>query len=418
MDTFCGLDFGTSNSTIGVYHHNACQLVPLENNKSAIRSVIFCDFESKQWEFGQFGINQYLESVPGRLMMSLKSVLGSSLMNEKTYIFDAFIPYTLVLSHFIKHLKNEAESFSGQELTKVVMGRPVHFHDYDANKDQLAQNTLEQIARDLGFKDIAFQYEPIAAALSYETTITQEQLALIVDIGGGTSDFTIIRLHPKMTAADRSQDVLANCGIHIAGTDFDKKLSLRSVMPLLGMGSLIKGSSSDIEFPSSYYHDLTTWHTLAGLYDPKTIAHIQTIRSAAYEKELITRLIQVLKNRAGHHILNSVEIAKQTLSDVFDYHLDLSFIENNVSVEISRALFDVVITHEINKITDKIKETVKAAQVAFSDIDAIFYTGGSTKIPFVRESINALFPRAKIIQGDAFGSVGMGLTIDAQRRYG
>jgi hypothetical chaperone protein len=418
MNTFCGLDFGTSNSTIGVYQNNGCQLVPLDNNKPAIRSVIFCDFELKQWEFGQYGVNQYLESVPGRLMMSLKSVLGSSLMNDKTVIFNEYVPYTAVLSQFIKHLKTKAENYLGYELTQVVMGRPVHFHDDDLKKDNLAQDTLETIVRDLGFKAVSFQYEPIAAALSYETTIKKEQLALIIDMGGGTSDFTIIRLHPNNNALDRSNDILANGGIHIAGTDFDKKLSLYSVMPLLGYGSLMSGSSNAIEFPSSYYHDLTTWHTLTGLYDAKTIAHIRSLRTAAFEKALITRLIHVLEKRAGHHILNSVEIAKQQLSEVAEYKVDLSFIENDLSVSILRNTFNTVISGELEKIITKIKDTVKIAGVSFSDIDAIFYTGGSTKIPVVREKINALFPNAEIIQGDAFGSVGLGLTIDAQKKYG
>ncbi len=418
MNTFCGLDFGTSNSTIGVYRHNTCQLVPLDNNKPAIRSVIFCDFELQKWEFGQYGVNQYLESVPGRLMMSLKSVLGSSLMNDKTIIFNEYVPYTAVLSQFIKHLKTKAENYLGYELTQVVMGRPVHFHDDDLKKDNLAQDTLETIVRDLGFKDISFQYEPIAAALSYETTIEKEQLALIVDMGGGTSDFTIIRLNPKNNASDRTNDILANCGIHIAGTDFDKKLSMHSVMPLLGYGSLMTGSSNAIEFPSSYYHDLTTWHTLSGLYDAKTIAHIRTIRSVAFQKELITRLICVLEKRAGHHILNSIEIAKQQLSDMVSCDVDLSFIENDLSVSIMRNTFNTVISGELEKILNKIKDTVAVAGITFSDIDAIFYTGGSTKIPLVREKINALFPNAEIVQGDAFGSVGLGLTIDAQKKYG
>ncbi len=418
MNTFCGLDFGTSNSTIGVYQNNACQLIPLENNKPAIRSVIFCDFELQRWEFGQFGVNQYLESVPGRLMMSLKSVLGSSLMNDKTVIFNEYVPYTTVLSQFIKHLKTKAENQLGHELTQVVMGRPVHFHDDDLKKDNLAQDTLEKIVHDLGFKDISFQYEPIAAALSYEATIKKEQLALIVDMGGGTSDFTVIRLHPENTPHDRSKDILANTGIHIAGTDFDKKLSMHSVMPLLGYGSLMSGSSNAIEFPSSYYHDLTTWHTLTGLYDAKTIAHIRSIRSASFEKALISRLIYVLEKRAGHHILNLVEIAKQQLSDVDEYPVDLSFIENKLSISILRDTFNNVISGELEKILNKIKETVNVAGVMFSNIDAIFYTGGSTKIPLVREKINALFPNAEIIQGDVFGSVGLGLTIDAQKKHG
>ncbi|MCX7120918.1 MAG: Hsp70 family protein [Gammaproteobacteria bacterium] len=417
MNAFCGLDFGTSNSTIGIVKDNACQLVSLENDKPAIRSALFCDMELKKWVFGQQGINHYLEGVPGRLMMSLKSVLGSSLMKEKTVVFNETVSYTDILGHFLKNLKTKAENKLEHELTQVVLGRPVHFHDHDDSKDKLAQNTLEEIAREVGFTDISFQFEPIAAALSYETQIQKEQLALIIDMGGGTSDFTVIRLHPNAEKCDRTDDVLANCGVHIAGTDFDKKLSMHSIMPLLGLGSLMKGSSSDIDFPSSYYHALTTWHLLTGLYDPKTISHIRELRSVAYEKELIERLIDVLQKRAGHKILNTVEITKQKLSDLLESHIDLSFIENNLSVLISQNTFNESISTELEKIINTIKETVSKAGVNFNDIDAIFYTGGSTKIPLIRNTINQLFPQAEIVQGDAFGSVGLGLTIDARRRH-
>lgn len=418
MTTFCGLDFGTSNSTIGISVNGHCQLVPLEDKKVTIRSAIFCDTEEKKWIFGQDGIDNYLEGIPGRLMMSLKTVLGSPLMEDKTVIFNESIPYTSVLGHFVQYIKNCAEAFGNKELTHVVMGRPVHFHDNDIEKDRYAQDTLERIAKDIGFKEVSFQYEPIAAAMAYEKTIHTEQLALIIDMGGGTSDFTIIRLHPNSNSVDRSQDVLSNCGIHIAGTDFDQRLSLNTVMPLLGMNSLMKGSSSDIEIPSMFYHDLTTWHTLGNLYGPTTLSHVRSIQMMAYEKNLISRLIYVLKNRAGHHILDAVETSKQRLSEMAEIDLDLSFIENELNLMIKRSTLNEVINDHIEKIIRTIQETVVTAGVNYSDINAIFYTGGSTKIPVIRERINKMFPQAEIVQGDAFGSVGLGLTIDAQRKYG
>jgi hypothetical chaperone protein len=300
----------------------------------------------------------------------------------------------------------------------VVMGRPVHFHDDDPIKDALAEQTLATIAKDVGFQEVSFQFEPIAAALAYEATIQTEQLALIIDMGGGTSDFTIIRLQPGSKQLDRSEDVLANCGIHIAGTDFDKKLSLHSVMPLLGMASLIRGSSSDIEIPVSYFYDLTTWHTLSNLYDPKTIAHVRSIQLKAYEQALVGRLITVLKKRAGHQILNAVEISKQQLSNSPDVNLSLDFIEDELDVSISQSTLNHIIDDSLNKIIETIKNTVSLSGAKFTDINAIFYTGGSTNIPIIREKINLLFPNASIIRGDAFGSVGLGLTIEAQRRYG
>lgn len=415
--TFCGLDFGTSNSTIGVTVNQHCQLVPLERAKPTIRSAIFCDAEAKQWVYGQQGIDSYLEGVPGRLLMALKTVLGSSLMEDKTIIFNEYLPYTKVLSYFLQHLKVRAEKVADQELTQVVLGRPVHFHDHDLVKDRHAQDTLEQIARDLGFKEVSFQYEPIAAALAYEASIQKEQLAMIVDMGGGTSDFSIIRLRPGRNKAQRLEDVLANCGIHIAGTDFDQRLSLNTVMPLLGMGSLMRGSSSDIEVPSMFYHDLTTWHTLSNLYGASSQAQVRSIQTMAYEKQGISRLLRVIKTRAGHHILDAVEKTKQHLSEKQAVSLDLSFIEEELEVLVQRELLNTVIDEQLERIMETVQQTIKLAGVKGSDLDAIFYTGGSTKIPVIREKINALLPQATVVQGDAFGSVGLGLTIDAQRKY-
>lgn len=417
MSYFCGFDFGTSNSTLGVYLNNQSQLIPFAPNRYSIRSAIFCDNEAQQWIFGEEGVKNYLEGIPGRLMMAIKSVLGSALMEEKTAVFDQYISYTEILQHFIHYIKSLAETRLQQDLTHVVLGRPVHFHDTDLNKDLKAQNTLEQIAREVGFKEVAFQFEPIAAALAYETTINKEQLALIVDMGGGTSDFTIIRLRPGAVKIERAEDVLANEGIHIAGSDFDQRLNLEYVMPLLGRGSLMKGSSSDILVPSSYYHDLTRWHMLSQLYTPGVARQIQSIQTIAYEKVLLARLLKVIKNKIGHHILNAVEKAKQSLSDVLEQKIDLSFIEDGLRVFVTQQQFNNAIEYQLTQITATIEKTIKIAQVNHADIQAIFYTGGTTKIPIIRTRIQALLPQAICVQGDAFGSVGLGLTLDAQRRY-
>lgn len=417
-NTFCGFDFGTSNTTMGVSTQEAYRLIPLENQKPIIRSAIFCDAENKEWVFGKEGVDRYLDSTPGRLMMALKSVLGSPLMNDETFIFNEYVSYADILGKFIRYIKALAEDDIQQELTHVVMGRPVHFHDTDLEKDQLAQNTLEDIALKAGFKEVSFQYEPIAAALAYETTIESEQLALIIDMGGGTSDFTVIRLRPGVNAVDRSADVLANTGIHIAGTDFDHKLSLNTVMPLLGLGSLMQGSSSQIEVPSVYYHDLTTWHTLSALYGAKTITHIKSLQAKAMDKHAMGRLLKVLENKSGHYILNSVEKCKQDLSTTTTSPLDLNFIERDLEEIVTRENFNQIIDDYLTSIVSTILETITLAKVKHEDISAIFYTGGSTKIPVIHSKINPLFPNAKIVQGDAFGSVGAGLTIDAKRKFG
>ncbi len=350
-------------------------------------------------------------------MMALKSVLGSSLMDEETLIFNEFISYKLILARFIERIKGIAEQQTGHELTQVVLGRPVRFHDTDQKIDKKAQDTLEAIAREVGFKDIGFQFEPIAAALAYETTINKEQLALIIDMGGGTSDFTVIRLRPQAQQANRSEDVLANCGIHIAGTDFDHRLSMKSVMPLLGMGSVMQGSSSNIEVPSYFYHDLTTWHSLSLLYNAKNISQLRSIQTVAEDKALISRLIRVIQYREGHHLLDAVETCKQRLSDEANVNLNLNFIEDDLAVNVTREAFNTAIQDEVDDIIKQIMHTITVANVKPEAISAIFYTGGSTKIPAIRERINPLFANAQSVVGDAFGSVGLGLTIEAERKF-
>lgn len=415
--TFCGLDFGTSNSTIGIYHNGVCQLVPLEAEKATIRSAIFYDYEEEVLSYGQHGIDTYLEGAPGRLMMALKSILGSPLIHDKTLIDNALVPYSEIIGKFIKNLKERAESVANTALTQVVVGRPVRFHDTDDVKDKAAQDGLEAILRQQGFRDITFQYEPIAAAKTYEQSITTEQLALIVDIGGGTSDFSIIRIVPTKKGGNRVEDILSNKGIHIGGTDFDKCLSLQKVMPLLGMHSLMRGSSSDIAVPTSYYQDLTTWHTLNSLYKVEVIERVRAIYSAAHDKTLLLRLLKVLRNKQGHSILNAVELSKHFLSEKPEINIDLGFIEETLKVLVTQNDFNFILTKHVQDLLSVITQTLTDAGVLASTISAVFYTGGSTKIPLIKKSIDALFPQAEKVHGDAFGSVGLGLTLYAFQKY-
>lgn len=415
--TICGLDFGTSNTTLGISQQGKIHLAKLENNKPPIRSAIYYDNHLHEFSFGQQGIDAYFENASGRLMMALKSVLGSNIMHDKTLIGKNWISYADILGHFIAFIKTKAEIEFSTELTHVVAGRPVKFHDHDLEKDKIAQNMLEDILKKQGFKEIIFQYEPIAAAKTYETTLQNEELAFIIDMGGGTSDFTIIRLDANKTVHDRKQDVLANDGIHIAGTDFDRNLSLAKIMPLLGLHSLMRGSSSDIEVPSYFYQDLTTWHKLHQLYNNKTLASLQQLQAIAYEKNLIQRLIEVIEHKNAHQLLEIVEQGKKQLSQQEQINLNLDLIETDLSTLISQTEFNNAIQTQLDAILNKIHETIRLACIKPSDITALFYTGGTTQIPLIRKEINKIFPHAKTIQGDVFGSVGAGLTIDAVEKF-
>lgn len=413
----CGLDFGTSNSTIAVTTNATASLIALYDNSPILKSAIFFDSETKKHFIGQNGINRYFEGSKGKLMLSLKSILGSSLLNEKTAVCGTYVTYKNIIGLVVKYIKETAENNLNSELTKVVLGRPVRYHDTNDAKDKLAQSTMEQIAKEQGFKEVLFQFEPIAAALDYESTINTEQLALIVDLGGGTSDFTIIRLGNKNVLHDRKSDILANCGIHVGGTNFDRDLSLHAIMPLLGKGSYMLGvSGAKLEVPSSLYYDLTTWHLLNFLYSHKTINNLKDVYLYAENKELIKRALIVLQKQLGHYLLQAAEDSKIKLSNTLDDRIDLSRIEHNLSAYINRNEFEESCNGLIAQLQGTMQQALSSAGVAASQIDSVFLTGGTTQIPAVQNIIRSMFARSQFVTGDIYGSVGKGLAIEAAQR--
>lgn len=414
---FAGIDFGTSNSTVGVVRNGQPHLVALEDGQVTLPSAVFFNFEDGRICFGRKAIASYTDSVEGRLMRALKSVLGSSLAHEKTRIQARTLAFTDIIGLFVAHLKAQLDRHAGQPVENVVLGRPVRFVDEDDAADAEAQNQLEKAARKQGFKHIDFQFEPIAAALDYEHTLNREELALIVDMGGGTSDFSIVRVSPERSAAmDRKGDILANRGVHIGGTDFDRLLSIAHVMPELGYLTPTKDGKRNL--PAGYFVDLATWQRINLLYTQKAMLDLRQIRYEAARADLVDRLIEVVEHRFGHALATKVERAKIALTDQEEATVDLALPGANFSALLSKQGLENTIRGEVGRVTQTVADTLADAGVKPSDITAVFLTGGSTAIPLARRSILALVPDAKVVQGDAFGSVGLGLALDARRKFG
>lgn len=414
---YCGVDFGTSNSTLGLVVDGRPQLVPLEGGEVTLPSALFFDFEDHTVHFGRDAISAYMEGGEGRLMRALKSILGTPTIHETTMIGRERKTFTAVLALFLQQMKIRAEQVAGQELNDVVMGRPVHFIDYDQAADKEAEDTLRAIAADVGFRHIEFQYEPVAAARDFQQSNSNEELAMIIDIGGGTSDFTILKVSPKEAEqTGKAKDtILANAGIHVGGTDFDRWLSLSRLMPLLGYQSpMIKEGRL---MPVGYYHDLATWQRINFLYDHKTFSDLRVLRREARQPELIERLLKVLELREGHRIALGVEAAKVALSDEHQSEMRLDFIEDDLAALMTRDDLIAALDDGTERVKKVISEAITTAQVKPDDVSVVFLTGGSTKVPFIRDSLTAMVPNARIIDGDAFGSVGIGLALEAQQRF-
>jgi hypothetical chaperone protein len=342
--------------------------------------------------------------------------LGYGLFHETTPIQGKPVALSQVLSLFLAHLKRAAENHAGEEIFHAVLGRPVQFIENDPVADRQAQDDLEAAARSVGFRNIEFQYEPIAAALDYELEVQAEELIFVVDIGGGTADFSIVRVSPERSRkADRRADVLANRGVRVGGTDFDRMLSLAYVMPLLGLGS--RTGDGKAELPKWIFHDLSTWSQIPFLYSQKVRSVLRSIRYDAARQDFVDRLLDVIDHQEGHRIIDLVERAKISLSEAPRTDIDLKSIELGLRVAVDRDGFEAAIAPGLDRIDQAMADTAADAGLQKGEIQAVFLTGGSSAIPIVRARISQFLPGAAIRDGDMFGSVGKGLGLDAHRKF-
>lgn len=414
----CGLDFGTSNTTLAVARPGAAaSLLPLEDGRLTIPSALFFDFESDDMLLGRAAIAEYIGGTDGRMMRSLKSILGSSLAGESVRIKRRIVPFLEIVGSFVGALKRRAEEAAQTALDHVVVGRPVHFVDDDPVADREAQNQLESAVRAQGFAHIAFQYEPIAAALDYEQQVTREELGLIVDLGGGTSDFSIVRVSPdRARAADRTGDILATSGVHVGGTDFDRQLSMQAVMPALGYQTPTADGKRPL--PSGPYYDLATWHRINRLYTPEMLRELRHTMREARDPKRVADMISIIAHREGHRLAGSVEAAKIELTATPETTLDFRGEELTLTTPIARKTLDAAIVAGIDKIEATIHAALRSAGLPASRIETLILTGGSTRIPAIMSRIAGIFPDARVVETDAFGSVGLGLALDARRKFG
>jgi hypothetical chaperone protein len=408
-----GIDFGTSNSAVSWAHGGqASQLIALEGEATTIPTALFFDAETACTHFGRDALAMYLAGHDGRLMRSLKSLLGSPLLMEKTAINHQWVSLQDIIGLFLAELMARTQVQLGGLPRKLVLGRPVHFVDDDLERDKQAEQMLLQAASRLGFEDIRFQLEPIAAALDYERRLDTETLALVVDIGGGTSDFTVVRLGPdRLAKADRKSDILATTCVHIGGTDYDKRLSLAHLMPLLGYKHM---GPDGREVPSGAFIDLSTWHLIHWQQSPKAVRDAQALRTNYKDVQLHDRLLTVLRQKLGHGLAHSVEQAKIGSSGSDQPQvMDLSMVQAQLVATMSA---QTVAAHLEALFLDVVACGLSCVQLSGlkpSQMDAVYMTGGSSALKPFQAALRQAFPGVQLVSGDLFGGVASGLAYGA-----
>jgi hypothetical chaperone protein len=423
MTSVCAIDFGTSNSAIALPQKQGVRLVELEPGYRTMPTAAFYSIEGLAGhedptvQYGRAAVGAYVAGFDGRLMRSMKSILGSTLATQSTDVGGGrAVAYLDVVSGYLRHLKQMAEHEAGTSLSRVVLGRPVFFVDDDPKRDAAAQAALARAARNVGFKDISFQFEPIAAALDFESGIHDEQLVLVADIGGGTSDFSLVRVGPKRRArVERKDDILANHGVHIAGTDFDRRIELRQILPTCGYGSV---GPTGREVPSKIYFDLATWHLINTTYGPARLLELAQMKTFYADTRHHQRLLRVLTERMGHGLIARAEGAKIKVAETAgDVTIDLTDLEAGLQVIAQETDVIGAIDDDLYRIALAAEETLRQAGIARERVTALYFTGGSTGLPALAARIAQCFPAAKVVRGDRFASVATGLGVHAQRVF-
>lgn len=422
---WCGIDFGTSNSAVARVsmasaesERQGVELAALESGATSMPTAVFYNAEDNSRAYGRAAIAAYVDGHEGRLMRSIKSILGSDLMDEATELPNGIqVRYLDVVIAYLRHLKQQAEAHWGSPIERVVIGRPVFFVDDEPKRDARAQERLSRAAAAAGIQEVQFQFEPIAAALDYESRLLPsdgERLVLVADIGGGTSDFSLVRASAAAHAGvDRRSDVLANHGVHIAGTDFDRAINLGTIMPILGYGGVGPG---DRPVPSKVYFDLATWHLINTSYAPKRMAELRLMRAMYNDALAHARLMRVLERQRGHDLSARAEAAKIDVSERGAAEIWLDFIEPGLRPPLTEERQKLALAVDLERIVAAARETLKLARVDGEKVDALYFTGGSTGLHELVRQLSAAFPSAQTVRGDRYASVVSGLAITAARQ--
>ena len=428
-DGSAGLDFGTTNSALATNAGSGTTLARFataSGASSTFPSILY--FERRRdggptkisSAAGPQAIERYLAAEEkGRLIQSLKAYLADRRF-DSTSVFSQSYTLQTMIGLIVQHLLAGAGRSLGKIPRRVVVGRPVHFSNArDESDDRFAVERLSSAIEQCGFQEIVFEYEPVAAAYRYEQTLQHDELILIGDFGGGTSDFSLLHVGPGVRRRGRTHhDIVGTDGVAIAGDSFDRQIIRRLVAPRLGMGSdYFSPPDKFLPVPSWPYDKLERWHYLSFLNTGKNLEMLERIQRTALIPERLDAFIQLIKGELGYQLHEAVRRTKFHLSNAADTLFEFVCGPVSISKRVTRVQFEEWIAGELELIAGCVDRLLGATGVGAAEVDHVFLTGGSSFVPAVRRIFVDRFGPAKITGGEELTSVATGLALRAGEQW-
>ena len=405
MTATLALDFGTSNSAAAMLEGGQVRRLPIETGADTLPTAVFFPADKGPMRIGQAAIDALIGGEEGRFMRAMKSVLGTGLFHESRLIGGKRRTLSAIVTAFLAEVKARAEAVAGVRFDRVLSGKPVHFHAQDAARDARAEADLRACYKAAGFAGVGFLFEPEAAARASHGGGEGGEIGLIVDIGGGTSDYSVFRPDGA---------VLASHGLRLGGTDFDRVLSMTHAMPWLGLGSHLRREMGAglLPVPRHIYLDLATWAKIPFLYTGETRGTVAEMVKLATKPRLMRRLARVLEAELGHDLAFAVEAGKIAANgDEGGARIDLGRIEAGLGVPISAASAERALARYRAALGEAAVAACAMAGVAPGGVGAVVLVGGSSLMRVVSDEMAARFAAARQRRSDVFTAVVDGLAL-------
>ena len=411
-----GIDFGTTNTVLALAQADgsvATASFTLDGTTAGgCRTVLTFtpgDVAAAlvEVEIGPWAIRRYLAApAECRFVQSPKSYLGSRLFQE-TRIYGRAYKLEDIVAAFLAELTARAEGLDGPVPT-CVAGRPVTFWGSDPD-DGLAMARLRAAYGEAGLGRPGFAYEPVAASYYFATRLTQDATVLVADLGGGTTDYSVIRYGigdgpPKVTP-------IAHRGVGIGGDRFDFRIVQNAVAPLVGKGTGYRSFGKRFDIPAAYFNRIANWHEFSFLRTPEVLRDLRQLTRQAEAPERLERLLALVDGNLGFHLNHRVTAAKAALSEADSVVLSLDDLDVDIACEIARGDFDDWIADDLAELERHLDQVLEDTARAAGEVDVVFMTGGSSLVPAVRRLFERRFGTDRIQAGDEFQSVAKGLAL-------